>query len=420
MAGAGTMQLERETEDALAGKIEAAPEQEHAEDVLCPMCTQPAFFCPVKTVSCGHMFHKSCLEDWLKGKVGAARRCPMCSKELPAGSAHVEVDISVRAILDRLKVNCPQRCEPEPTPKRMRYDQLAPHIRECPMTPMLCGSAGCGVVLPRKDMEVHAAACEHALIACGQCKEKMRRGILQGHAANDCKHRRYTCASCKQGDLLVCQMREHELQCSGPVQMSALAELRQQHREQQERNRELLEKAVAELQQQNRELLDSNRELLKQTAAEAKKQRKEAQERHKDFECRMITELTQQRSEIAELRQQNQSLLGIVRTMQCSRIKVTSAERPHCDGKYRILQEKRNGHSVWRSADGGFVYRNPVGSWVVCDDRDSMSVDEGVLRLTNEQGVSMPLPVASGRWEHWAGQWVPAPCTSIEVVVATA
>eukprot|EP01062_Namystynia_karyoxenos_P079331 TRINITY_DN8343_c0_g1_i1.p1 TRINITY_DN8343_c0_g1~~TRINITY_DN8343_c0_g1_i1.p1 ORF type:complete len:400 (+),score=85.20 TRINITY_DN8343_c0_g1_i1:78-1277(+) len=395
MAGASTMLLGKDAEDALAGKVEAAPEQDHAEDLLCPMCTRPAFFCPVKTVPCGHLFHKCCLEDWLTGKAGPARRCPMCSTELPPGNAHTNVDFSVRAILDRLKVTCPQGCQPEPQPKRMRYDQLAAHIQECPKTPMLCGSAGCGVVLPRREMEgTHAAQCEYARITCGLCIEEIKRGTLRSRTT-DGAHASFTCSYCNTGDILVCKKESHELQCAGPVQMSVVAELRRQNRELKETSRKLQEQNE-ELQEKMTAELLGHREMLEHCTVS---------------QGRTEAELQTQGGQVLQLLQQNSEILGLVRSMLCPRVKVTSAESPKHDGEYTLVQEKENGHSAWRSANGCCIYR-VGGSWLIGDSPALIPQQLGSLQLR----ATGPHPVAASGWKVITDAgWLPAPGTSVSV-----
>ena len=38
--------------------------------------------CPIRKLICSHIFHKACIETWIKAKINAIPRCPMCNAEL--------------------------------------------------------------------------------------------------------------------------------------------------------------------------------------------------------------------------------------------------------------------------------------------------------------------------------------------------
>eukprot|EP01062_Namystynia_karyoxenos_P044712 TRINITY_DN3298_c0_g1_i3.p1 TRINITY_DN3298_c0_g1~~TRINITY_DN3298_c0_g1_i3.p1 ORF type:complete len:398 (+),score=130.22 TRINITY_DN3298_c0_g1_i3:89-1195(+) len=364
MAGICRMRLGRKAREAAAGRIEAAPGQEHAADLECSVCTAPAFRCPVKTVPCGHMFHEGCLQDWLKDKAGAARLCPNCRKELPAGEAYTEVDRPLKAVLDKLRVDCPQGCEP--APKRVRYDQLDAHFRECPETPVFCSSAGCDAVLPRKEMQgAHAAECPHALVPCEQCQEEVKRSALQNHMERDCLRRRFACGYCQREGIAQQDREAHELQCTGPVQMSAVA---------------ILRRTVAW------KLHDQN------------------------------DELQALRDENKALQQQSKEQLQLLQTMLYRRIKVHSDERADCAGVYGLLPERRNGSYIWGTEDGRFLYKIESGSWIVALSRDDMQARRGALWWEGPDTSDFPVG-ASGNWLMCNNKkWEPAPGSFTEAM----
>eukprot|EP01062_Namystynia_karyoxenos_P084517 TRINITY_DN9963_c0_g1_i1.p1 TRINITY_DN9963_c0_g1~~TRINITY_DN9963_c0_g1_i1.p1 ORF type:complete len:373 (+),score=120.91 TRINITY_DN9963_c0_g1_i1:90-1121(+) len=224
MAGC-QVRLEEGVKEALAGRIEPAPGQKHVEHLRCTVCKDPAFDSAVRTMPCGHLFHKDCLERSLADKVGEARNCPDCRKELPAGEGAYMVDRVSKSILDEVEVGCPQGCG-EPPAKRVRFDALADHVQQhCPETALACSSRGCGKVLPRKDMEKHLSKCEHAMVFCEQCNQSIERGTLRNHKANFCTHRHFTCAYCKKKNLVYHSKQNHELKCSGQVPFSVVAAL---------------------------------------------------------------------------------------------------------------------------------------------------------------------------------------------------
>eukprot|EP01062_Namystynia_karyoxenos_P083485 TRINITY_DN9604_c0_g3_i1.p1 TRINITY_DN9604_c0_g3~~TRINITY_DN9604_c0_g3_i1.p1 ORF type:complete len:455 (+),score=173.91 TRINITY_DN9604_c0_g3_i1:102-1367(+) len=240
MADKCEIQIDDHVQEAVAGRLKAAPGQRHARHLECSICKNPAFDTPVRTNPCGHMYHQECLERWLRGKLGNAHSCPDCRKRLPPGrSAFTPVDRVAKAILDDIDVECPQDCE-APAPKRVRFDELGNHIRNvCPQTKLICSGEGCDVVLPRQQMtQTHLQKCEHVLVTCKQCKTGVKRGIHQVHKTDHCSHRRITCEYCKQGSIVFHKKEDHEMQCTGTVPVKQVAALRKA-------NRELLERNVA-------------------------------------------------------------------------------------------------------------------------------------------------------------------------------
>eukprot|EP01062_Namystynia_karyoxenos_P057697 TRINITY_DN4884_c0_g1_i1.p1 TRINITY_DN4884_c0_g1~~TRINITY_DN4884_c0_g1_i1.p1 ORF type:complete len:355 (+),score=67.86 TRINITY_DN4884_c0_g1_i1:101-1066(+) len=225
MADKCEIMLDEMVQDAVAGRLQAAPGQRHARHFECAICKNPAFDTPVRTNPCGHMYHQDCLERWLRGKQGDAHSCPTCRKTLPSGRDAFSQDHVVRAALGEVDVECPQECL-APAAKRFRFDDLGRHVRiECPMTKLSCSAEGCGEVLFRQQMaQSHLPKCEHVLVDCNQCNKKVKRGVLLGHQAGQC---RVQCAYCKE-EVLFRKKREHELQgCTGSVPVRAFAALRE-------------------------------------------------------------------------------------------------------------------------------------------------------------------------------------------------
>eukprot|EP01062_Namystynia_karyoxenos_P009468 TRINITY_DN13353_c1_g1_i1.p2 TRINITY_DN13353_c1_g1~~TRINITY_DN13353_c1_g1_i1.p2 ORF type:complete len:397 (+),score=123.14 TRINITY_DN13353_c1_g1_i1:76-1191(+) len=360
------VRLGDEAARAVAGRIDAAEGQDFADELECSICTHPAFECPVETTPCSHMFHRDCLEQWLADRVGDARCCPDCREELPPGAdAYKEVDRRLKGVLNKTQVCCPQSCEPNP--KRMRYDELSAHIALCPLTPLACGNADCGVVLPRREMEGdHAAACEHAIVACGQCGEQIKRSALQEHEAAQCTHRLVSCEYCQQADIVFCQKMNHELECPGHVPVRVLAELKTaQH--------------------------------VLQAAHDISKAAYEAE--------RDAARATQERAD---------QLLGVLGTLLDVplRVRVHAALGNSLDGEYTILPEKENGCFAWGKPDGAFLFKTPRGAWSLAANRSEMERNKGRQRSSRTDD---PDPVFSSRWKYWDGiDWVPSPYTSIE------
>lgn len=61
----------------------AAPDEEKAELECCSICLEQFEFCTsVKQLSCGHIFHPSCITIWLD----VSSRCPLCRHDLNPGA----------------------------------------------------------------------------------------------------------------------------------------------------------------------------------------------------------------------------------------------------------------------------------------------------------------------------------------------
>eukprot|EP01062_Namystynia_karyoxenos_P001045 TRINITY_DN10367_c0_g1_i3.p1 TRINITY_DN10367_c0_g1~~TRINITY_DN10367_c0_g1_i3.p1 ORF type:complete len:410 (+),score=122.13 TRINITY_DN10367_c0_g1_i3:86-1315(+) len=408
---AGQMQLSEKATEAMAGRIEAAPGQDHAKSILCAICDTPAFETPVKAANCLHLFDRECLVRWLQGKDGDKRTCPVCRMVLPPGdAAYTEAEHFVREIIADTKVHCPQDCE-EPHPKRMRYDQLAAHIRACPQTPVLCGNVGCDKVVAQKEVGAHAVECQHAPVRCVQCDKQMKRKVMQDHLSGDCPRRRYQCGYCKQSDLVFANKDAHEQTCPGQVPVGWLVDMRQQNRDLKEENKGL--------QEENRDLKEENKGLY-EGSRELKEENRKLQERNKELQEMLGKdlknhgkELETQGKELKKLRKQSAELQQNVRVALCCRIKVASKEKPELDGEYTILPERHNDCRVW-GGDRGFLYKHKYGRWMVASSRAAMLSDTGLLENVR---VDCDYPTFSGGWKFSTGStWEAAPGTTVTAV----
>eukprot|EP01062_Namystynia_karyoxenos_P055230 TRINITY_DN459_c0_g1_i4.p1 TRINITY_DN459_c0_g1~~TRINITY_DN459_c0_g1_i4.p1 ORF type:complete len:583 (+),score=127.67 TRINITY_DN459_c0_g1_i4:79-1749(+) len=217
--------LDQGTLDALAGLIDAADaESEHLEELQCAVCTNPSFKTAVET-PCEHMFHRSCIERCVAER---GRTCPVCRAGLPAGdAAYREVSRAIRGMLNKTKVQCPQGCG-----RRVPFEHLETHIYSddgCPRTPLICSNDPCRAHYLRQDAAAHKAGCSHAIVPCGACGKKLRRGELRRH------EERVTCPHCKGHGIPKCGMDAHlHLDCSAAVPMHVvmrmMRELKQEMR----------------------------------------------------------------------------------------------------------------------------------------------------------------------------------------------
>eukprot|EP01062_Namystynia_karyoxenos_P037428 TRINITY_DN2723_c0_g1_i10.p2 TRINITY_DN2723_c0_g1~~TRINITY_DN2723_c0_g1_i10.p2 ORF type:complete len:399 (+),score=125.87 TRINITY_DN2723_c0_g1_i10:86-1198(+) len=364
MAAALKMRLTDKVKRAIAGHVDAAPGQPHLDELMCSVCHGPAFDCPVKATPCGHLHHKDCLSDWMKGKAADARRCPVC-KTLLTGAGHQASDLPLKRILDRAEVQCPQQCDPPA--KRMRYEELRAHIEQCPKTPVLCGNDGCDEVMDRAVMETtHVAACYHARVTCELCGSKaIKRGQLQKHKTEQCTQRPYKCGHCGTDGLVHSEREEHEAQCTGPAKISDLAQLKREN-----------------------------------------KKLQEDKERFGAQICKII-------ADVDEKQQLPQLMLHMLAyNMDCPvRIVVKSKEKPLLAGKYELLPQRFNGAPVYGHSSGYRVYRSINSYWGVAESDTDMKKNQ---RFLCSVGGNSPV-LAAGSWVHHnaKGEWQAAPGTSI-------
>eukprot|EP01062_Namystynia_karyoxenos_P019503 TRINITY_DN1734_c0_g1_i8.p1 TRINITY_DN1734_c0_g1~~TRINITY_DN1734_c0_g1_i8.p1 ORF type:complete len:456 (+),score=114.07 TRINITY_DN1734_c0_g1_i8:91-1458(+) len=236
----GVVQLREEISAAIAGAIDAADGQELlTEEIECTICTRPALRDPVKT-PCEHIFHRECLEQAL----GVRRECPNCRDEIPGDAVFPAPERTVRSMIARLLVCCPQRCGARP----MRFDSVAAHVGDggdCPETPIRCANQGCGVVTARRGAGQHSAVCPHRNEPCPQCNAQIPHSDLQNHIANQCENRRVPCQHCAEQIVLSKQRQHLREECTAPVPMKHYVQLQEQQ-QQQEQRLAALEQLLAE------------------------------------------------------------------------------------------------------------------------------------------------------------------------------
>eukprot|EP01062_Namystynia_karyoxenos_P023921 TRINITY_DN1927_c0_g1_i1.p1 TRINITY_DN1927_c0_g1~~TRINITY_DN1927_c0_g1_i1.p1 ORF type:complete len:329 (+),score=107.42 TRINITY_DN1927_c0_g1_i1:110-988(+) len=253
MAARCKAQLDVAVKEALTGKVSAAPGQKHAEPFGCSICVTTAFSTAVKTVPCGHMFHKPCLKDWLFGKAGDAHNCPDCRTALPAGhKAFQPASRQEQFVLECLDLECPQGCG-DPcggARKRMRFSELESHVlNDCPKTAMLCSGLWCDVVKPRPLMQLHLDECPRVLVTCDQCKKLVQRRYLLVHQKGADLRVGQCVVPCEFCNKLVPfhEMEKHLAEsCTGTVPVTAFVALREKNK-QVEKEKKIIEKEKEKL-----------------------------------------------------------------------------------------------------------------------------------------------------------------------------
>jgi len=119
-------------------------EKKRFEEFVCSICHEVHLDEIVSVEKCGHIFGKHCLS-----KInGARKKCPTCRKR------YVDSDVFAVRFAERLikslEVRCP--CAQECT-WTGKISNLLSH--DCDLEPITCPVVGCGMVVPRKDMEKH-------------------------------------------------------------------------------------------------------------------------------------------------------------------------------------------------------------------------------------------------------------------------
>eukprot|EP01062_Namystynia_karyoxenos_P037427 TRINITY_DN2723_c0_g1_i1.p2 TRINITY_DN2723_c0_g1~~TRINITY_DN2723_c0_g1_i1.p2 ORF type:complete len:400 (+),score=127.53 TRINITY_DN2723_c0_g1_i1:87-1202(+) len=365
MAAALKMRLTEDVKRAIAGHIDAAKRDRRVLEMVCPICDNPAFECPVKTTPCGHLHHRDCLSDWLKGKAAGARTCPLC-QTLLTGEAYQASDLTVKRVLDLTEVLCPLKCGPPAKRVRVCYEELKKHIEQCPKTPVVCGNEGCDEVRDRAVMEAtHVAVCYHALVTCEKCgSQTIKRGELQKHKTEQCTQRPYKCGHCGTDGLVHSEREEHEAQCTGPAKISDLAQLKREN-----------------------------------------KKLQEDKERFGAQICKII-------ADVDEKQQLPQLMLHMLAyNMDCPvRIVVKSKEKPLLAGKYELLPQRFNGAPVYGHSSGYRVYRGSKSSWMVAPSDTDMKKNLCSLHSVNKNSPVL----AEGSWVYCTDKgWQAAPGTSI-------
>eukprot|EP01062_Namystynia_karyoxenos_P037432 TRINITY_DN2723_c0_g1_i6.p2 TRINITY_DN2723_c0_g1~~TRINITY_DN2723_c0_g1_i6.p2 ORF type:complete len:412 (+),score=122.16 TRINITY_DN2723_c0_g1_i6:87-1238(+) len=377
MAAALKMRLTEDVKRAIAGHIDAAKRDRRVLEMVCPICDNPAFECPVKTTPCGHLHHRDCLSDWLKGKAAGARTCPLC-QTLLTGEAYQASDLTVKRVLDLTEVLCPLKCGPPAKRVRVCYEELKKHIEQCPKTPVVCGNEGCDEVRDRAVMEAtHVAVCYHALVTCEKCgSQTIKRGELQKHKTEQCTQRPYKCGHCGTDGLVHSEREEHEAQCTGPAKISDLAQLKRE-----------------------------NKELRRERERRDDKERAD-KERLRAQLCKIITDVDKEQ----QLPQLVLSTLAYTEGIPL-RLVVKCAEEPWLAGTYELLPQRFNGAPVYGHSSGYRVYRTCSSSWMVAMSDKTMKQNRGSLHSVNKNSPVL----AEGSWVHIndKGEWQAAPGTSI-------
>eukprot|EP01062_Namystynia_karyoxenos_P059502 TRINITY_DN50947_c0_g1_i1.p2 TRINITY_DN50947_c0_g1~~TRINITY_DN50947_c0_g1_i1.p2 ORF type:complete len:464 (+),score=154.82 TRINITY_DN50947_c0_g1_i1:119-1393(+) len=206
--------LNEKTNDALSGLVE--PAGPFDADLQCAICLQPA--CGGVVTPCHHLFHKRCIDRSLAKAV----RCPTCRRELDPDARYTPADRLLKAVLDKIRVKCPQDCKLKPP-----FGMLQSHIvNTCAKTVLRCQNDGCLVMYSRGNDD-HSEVCPHAIVPCGDCDGQMKRHLLQRHKEADCSKKRFSgpprpdALSSEAFSLYLVQLREEMLQ-SQRRQMLAL------------------------------------------------------------------------------------------------------------------------------------------------------------------------------------------------------
>eukprot|EP01062_Namystynia_karyoxenos_P060341 TRINITY_DN518_c0_g1_i4.p1 TRINITY_DN518_c0_g1~~TRINITY_DN518_c0_g1_i4.p1 ORF type:complete len:334 (+),score=157.68 TRINITY_DN518_c0_g1_i4:168-1169(+) len=175
------------------------------------------------------------------------------------------------------------------------------------------------------------------------------------------------------------------------------------------RTKDLLSSRTADLQKQIKKLEDDFKQHTEKTQGDRKRLEQELQD-----------QLAGDNSTDARVRvrQVINVLLGRTAEGAPLRFRVSSEEKSFLNGEYTLVPlEKHNGHRVWRSAEGEYMFKNVLRCWMVSLNRESMIANKGCLWSAESAAAS---PVASLYWKCFDGsQWSAAPGTSVEAVAGS-
>ncbi|XP_077305508.1 RING finger protein 151 [Lithobates pipiens] len=120
------------------------------DDLLCSIC-HGVLRCPVM-VSCGHIFCRKCILQWLKRQ----QTCPCCRTEVK-GKLLVQMH-KLKKRINRLQVKCPN--EGQGCPAIFPLLRTEEHAESCAFGLLCCSNEGCPAEVLRKDICEHSQACQ--------------------------------------------------------------------------------------------------------------------------------------------------------------------------------------------------------------------------------------------------------------------
>ena len=251
------------TPNSIAG-YDYDPVDSLQDRLLCKICHLPSRD-PYLSVCCGHLFCKSCLDNFKKA-AAITNACPVCRDEEFLTFPNKAVDREIKSLriyctnkekgcewqgeLNYIKnhlendkgcqfeeVKCSNDCR-----KMIQRRYLASHVEtecphrkvncqychdtgehqfiegqhkeECPKLPLPCPNKCEVQFIAREDMEKHRAACQLEVIDCSNdCGEKLERRCLISHIETECPRRKVNCQYCHKTDEHQVIEGQHKEEC---------------------------------------------------------------------------------------------------------------------------------------------------------------------------------------------------------------
>eukprot|EP01062_Namystynia_karyoxenos_P060333 TRINITY_DN518_c0_g1_i11.p1 TRINITY_DN518_c0_g1~~TRINITY_DN518_c0_g1_i11.p1 ORF type:complete len:339 (+),score=150.85 TRINITY_DN518_c0_g1_i11:168-1184(+) len=180
------------------------------------------------------------------------------------------------------------------------------------------------------------------------------------------------------------------------------------------RTKDLLSSRTADLQKQIKKLEDDFKQHTEKTQGDRKRLEQELQDQLAGDNSTDARE---------RVRQVVNALLGHTEGVPLC-FRVSSKEKSGVNGEYTLVPlEKHNGHRVWQSAKGRYIFKDDLRCWMVSSGRDDMIANKGCLWSAESAAAS---PVASLYWNFFNGldkdgtsRWFSAPGTSVEAVAGS-
>ncbi|CAB3991085.1 E3 ubiquitin- ligase NRDP1-like [Paramuricea clavata] len=133
------------------------------EDLLCSICHE-VLRDPRTCQNREHPFCLSCISQHLRN----SHTCPECREHLTPET--LKNPRFLKNILSELKIKCDHN--ERGCPGYVQLGNLQNHVEKCGFAPVMCRNEGCGMLVNRKDKEIHERElCQFRIPKCHDCKD---------------------------------------------------------------------------------------------------------------------------------------------------------------------------------------------------------------------------------------------------------
>ena len=133
------------------------------QDLFCSIC-QSVLRDPRTCQNREHAFCLSCISQHLRN----SHTCPECREDLTPET--LKIPRFLNNVLSELKIRCEfieRGC-----PGYVQLGNLQNHTEGCGFAPVMCGNEECGMVVNKRDKEIHERQlCQFRITKCHDCKD---------------------------------------------------------------------------------------------------------------------------------------------------------------------------------------------------------------------------------------------------------